>query len=174
MKKLACAAGCLVWVAVCAAIAIAGPQNGFGAYAGPVFHEYASRFVSGVVTHYESGGLNVAGDMQFVIDEKWSLNPSLELSAESVSGDITGSASNGVAAFQVRRWFGADFIGLQIGEYVTLLSTGSQSGTKYGAGFGFAAGHEREDGWSYGALVDFPVFTDISTAIRLHVGYRFR
>lgn len=174
MKTLVLAAGCLMWACVWAAAALAGPQNGFGAYAGLAAHDYASRSASGAIIHYDSIGLSIAGDMQFVINEGWSLNPSLALSAEAVSGDITGNASNGLAAFQVRRWFGADFIGLQVGEYVTLLSTGSQSGTRYGAGFGFAAGHEREDGWSYGALVDFPIFTDISVAVRLHLGYRFR
>lgn len=162
-----------VWaLGAASGVARAEPQNGFGAYVGLAAHAYAQAESDGSVTRYESGGLSVAGDMQFVVNPQWSLNPYLALSAESVFGDITGTASNGVAAFQVRRWSGDGYVAAQVGAYVTLLSTGSRSGTRYGLGYGFAIGRERPNGWGYGAVVDFPLV--IQAAGRLHISYRWR
>jgi hypothetical protein len=160
--------------------ASAQPANGFGAALGVAAHYYSG-------THpYSSAGGSVAGDMQFAVNDAWSLNPYLMLSGEALFGGNSGGASNGVAGFEVRRWWGERFFGAHLGAYTTFIATRNSSTNLYDPGVGVTLGTERANGFTVALVADLPrilipvaglpvVKVDLQQAgLRLHLGYRFR
>jgi hypothetical protein len=166
----------LLLVLAAAPAAWAEPRNGFGLEAGPVWHRVSTPGGDGTL-RYESAGLGLVGDAQFVVNERWSLVPLLALTAERTHGDLSATASNGMAAFQLRRWWGDWFVGGHLGYYVELLEQPGSSGTRYGPGAGAALGAERPGGLSWSVQLDLPrklqVRGETRIALRAQLGWRF-
>lgn len=159
---------CLIAVSpICVVTAEAAPQNGMGAYVGLIG---ASEGGVG------SGGLSLGMDAQFVIDDKWSLNPYLMLSAEKNSN--SKNVSDTLVGLPVRRWFDEWFVGVHVFEHDRLLiDSGRVTSSAYGLGTGVLAGVEYANGW--GAEVQADMFEFIGAgvfrnAVRLHLTYRWR
>lgn len=160
--------------------ASAQPANGFGAALGVTANAYSAA------KPYSSAGGSLAGDMQFAVNDAWSLNPYLMLSGEELFGGASGGAFNGVAGFEVRRWWGERFFGAHLGAYSALIETKGSSRNYYSPGVGVTLGVERADGVTYALVADLPRswwLTDRSpvlvvglqqVGLRLHLGYRFR
>jgi len=160
--------------------ASAQPANGFGAALGIAANYYS------VTKPYSSAGGSLAGDMQFAVNDAWSLNPYLMLTGEALFEGATGGASNGVAGFEVRRWWGERFIGAHLAAYSTFIATRGSSRNLYDPGIGITLGVERADGLTYALVADLPrIFLPVAAfplvhineqqaGLRLHVGYRFR
>jgi hypothetical protein len=164
-------------VAAASAQAAAGaPQNGYGLAGGLVLHSAHVIFPSGT-ENYTSGGLSAAGDLQFVVNERWSLNPFLLLSLEQRATPAPATISNGAAGFQLRRWYGTLYLGAHAAYFVELLADATHTQTVYGPGLGFALGGESQDGLTWGAQVDWPRILTVHetrVGLRLHVGWRWR
>jgi hypothetical protein len=135
---------------------LAAPRSGFGLAGGPVAHRTEVLLIDLSTQRYDSAGLTLLGDAQFVVNERWSLNPFLMLSLERASGDIRGTVSYGASGFQVRRWLEGLFVAGHLGYYVELLTDPRHSRTVYGEGLGLALGGERGDGVGWIAQVDLP------------------
>jgi hypothetical protein len=176
------ALGLCLALALCGAGARASaePANGFGAALGVTANTYTGT------KPYSSAGGSLAGDMQFAVNDAWSLNPYLMLSGEALFGGATGAASNGVAGFEVRRWWGERFVGAHLAAYTTLIATRDGSSNLYDPGVGATLGVERADGFGYALVADLPrilipvaglpvVKVNLQQAgFRLHLGFRFR
>jgi hypothetical protein len=169
-------AGCALLLAAATAVAAAepGPHNGFGLAAGLAAHRVPVNPAPEEST-YTSAGASLAGDAQFVVNERWSLNPFLMLSLEHVHGRVDGTASNGAAGFEVRRWASGFYAGLHVGYYVELLNARGNTGTSYGPGLGASFGHESGSGFTWGVQVDAMrgFAAVIHGGLRLHVGWRW-
>ena len=176
MRTRVLAVAACTWIALLASgkPAVSAPVNGMAAYAGVTAHVYQETVHPGGNTiHYQSSGASAAGDLQFVINPKWSLNPALSITYEDVTGDVSGTASNGMATIQGRRWFGDYYLGAQVGAYFTVLATKNWSNSRRGDGAGVAAGYEAPEGWCYEVLLDDPFGTSAIAALQLQIGYRW-
>ncbi|MBI3992364.1 MAG: hypothetical protein HY342_03750 [Candidatus Lambdaproteobacteria bacterium] len=154
--------------------ALGAAANGFGLLGGAVGHHVQTP----VPRDHTSLGLALHGDAQFVIDDAWSLVPLLGLTLERLGDGLEGTASNGMAGLELRRWFGDAYLGGRLGYYVELLAIAGTTGTYYGPGFGLTAGMEWADGWAWAVQVDRPrqlLFSalDARTTLRLVVGRRW-
>jgi len=158
-------------------LALAAPGNGFGLAGGPTAHSVRLTFLDGTSQRYTSAGLGVTGDAQFVVNERWSLDSFLSLTLERSHGDVTATLSNGMAGFQVRRWFGQFFMGAHLGEYTELLRDATHAQTVYGPGMGAAVGQERPDGLIWSAQLDLPrkliAPGEVRVGLLLQVGWRW-
>ena len=122
-------------------VARAAPENGFGFYLGAVSSRDSSLYGN------SNGGL-MAVDAQFILNERWSLNPYLLLDSEST--DHSFNIENGEGGLQARYWMGGNtFIAPQFLFHDTLLKqSGTVSSSLYGPGIGAAAGWEGDSHWS--------------------------
>jgi hypothetical protein len=157
--------------------ATAAPDNGFGLAGGVTAHHVEQRWDGGSNTRYDSAGLSLAGDAQFVASERWSLNPFLQLTLERVHGDLEGAISNGSAGFQLRRWSDTLYLGVHAGYYVELQILHDVNRTRYGPGIGAAIGVEPRDALGWGLQLDLPrvaVLSETRVALSLHLAYRWR
>jgi len=159
--------GCFVFAACCPVIAVAEPQNGFGAYVG-----YIGASENGV----SSDGISIGVDAQFTINDSWSLNPYLMTSAEHSSAATT--VSDELVGMQIRRWFGEWFAGVQLFAHDRLIvANGTAQNSAYGAAPGVLAGIEYPGGW--GAEIQAETLENSATpgvlrnAVRLHLTYRW-
>lgn len=161
----AAAALALAWAA---APAWAQPVNGLGAFAGYAHHWFNEDLTS--------AGLSLAGDAQFAVNERWSLNPILQLSQEQASGVLSGTVRNAAIALQLRAWMGAFYAGAHVGLYYRYFEGGFAPASRSTSGGGIAAGWEGAGGWVLGAQVDAPEprARPLAYGARLHVGYRWR
>ncbi|MBI4082991.1 MAG: hypothetical protein HY423_10310 [Candidatus Lambdaproteobacteria bacterium] len=169
---LCAAAGLLALVRPVAA----GPANGFGLAGGPVVHSVRTQDRSGTLA-YTSAGVGLFGDAQFTVDDRWSLDPYLALTAERAQGDLSADVSNGMAGFQLRRWAGDRYLAAQVGYHVELRIASGRTSTFYGPSAGIGTGVERESGLTYGATFDalrLFISRDVRLALRIHVGWRWR
>lgn len=147
----------------------AGPVNGLALYLGGVAARQGDL---------HSTGVSLGGDAQFTLNDRWSLNPCLYVSAEGASG--SQRVSDGLGGIQVRHWQGNWFLGGQIFYHDRLLSQdGGLLSSQYGPGLGAVTGWEGPSGWIVDAQVDalegqFFSPDDRRTALRVHVGYRWR
>ncbi len=153
--------------ASCTGIVSASPQNGIGVYAGGI---------TATENGSTSNGVSLGTDAQFVLNDNWSLNPYLMISAERDSNSRT--IADGLAGLQARRWFGDWFIGGQVFEHDRIVSgNGNVQSSAYGAAAGVLAGVEYANGW--GAEMQTDSFESTNTpgvrrnAVRLHVTYRW-
>ena len=174
------AAGIALGLCAAGARVSAQPANGFGAALGLTANYYAAA------KPYSSAGGGAMGDMQFAVNDRWSLNPYLMLSGEALFGGPTGGASNGIAGFEVRRWWGEGFFGAHLTAHSTYLATRGSSSTLYDPGLGATVGAERADGITYAMVVDLPrILIPVAAmpivkvnlqqvGLWLLVGYRFR
>lgn len=119
----------------------AAPDNGFGFYLGALSSRDSSLYGN------SNGGL-VAVDAQFVLNERWSLNPYLLLDSESTGHSF--DIENGEGGLQARYWVGGNtFVAPQFLFHDTLLKQGGTvSSSLYGPGIGAAAGWEGDNHWS--------------------------
>ena len=159
--------GCIVISACCPAMANAGPQNGFGLYAGAI-----GASENGV----SSKGLSIGVDAQFTINDNWSLNPFLMASAEHSS--VSTTVSDELVGLQIRRWFGDWFVGGQVFAHDRLIvGNGTTQNSAYGVAPGVLAGVEYASGW--GTEIQADTFENSTTAgvsrnaVRLHLTYRW-
>lgn len=131
----------LLLLSAWAVAAHAAPDNGFGLYAGALSSRDSSLYGN------SNGGL-VQADVQFMVDEHWSLNPYLLLGSEST--DQTFDIETGEGGLQARYWMGGStFLGGQFLFHDSLLKQGGTVGSSiYGPGIGFAAGWESDSHWS--------------------------
>lgn len=115
----------------------ASPQNGFGAYGGLIA---ASE---GEIT---SKGLSLGSDAQFTINEEWSLNPYLMVSAEKSSA--SNNICDALVGIQLRYWLSEWFIGGHTFEHLRLIyGNGNTQNSSYGVAGGLLAGFEHANGW---------------------------
>jgi hypothetical protein len=159
-----------------APVAVAEPQGGFGLAGGLALHAGRVPAIGGPGQSYSSGGASLAGDAQFVINERWSLNPYLLLSLERSDAPLSATISNGAAGLELRRWRGGHYLGLRTGAYVELIASSTNVSTAYGPGLGMSLGGEREDGFSWGLSLDLSRVTLVSVnhiGLRLNVGRRW-
>jgi hypothetical protein len=141
----------LLGLGILAAQASAEPANGFGAGIGLVANSYDLRHTG--ISSSAGGGL--IGDMQFVVNEKWSLNPYFTLSGEIADQKQT-YAMNGVAGFEVRHWWGDQFLGVHLAAYSALVTRPGSSSNYYDPGAGISLGTERASGFGYVLVLDLP------------------
>ena len=127
----------------CALPAQAAPDNGFGLYAGALSSRDSTLYGN------SNGGV-VAVDAQFMMNDRWSLNPYLLLDSEST--DHSFDLQNGEGGLQARYWLhGTGFMAAQFLFHDTLLTQkqgGTVSRSMYGPGIGAAAGWEGDGHWS--------------------------
>lgn len=160
--------GIIATLVACSCAASAAPMNGFGAYVGVVGAREAGQ---------TSKGFSVGGDAQFVINDAWSLNPYLQVSAERVSKSV--SASDSLAGIHVRRWIGNWFVGGQAFFHArVLIRDGSSENSTYGPGLGAVGGYEAANGWGTALQFDalegqFLSSVNQRNAVRLHMTYRW-
>ena len=157
--------------------ALAAPQQGAGLALGPEAHSVRTRFGDGSEERYTSAGVGLAGDLQFVVDDRWSLSPFLQLSLERTRGDRDVVASHQAAGFQVRRWWDTAFVAVHAAYYVELLANAGSSSTRYGPGLGAAIGAEPPGRPTWALQLDLPLLLASHTSqvgLRLQVGWRWR
>ncbi len=159
------------------AVALAAPEQGLGLALGPEAHSVRTQLGDGSEERYTSAGVGLAGDLQFVVDDRWSLSPFLQLSLERTHGDRNVVASHQAAGFQVRRWWDSAFVAVHAAYYVELLATPGSSRTRYGPGLGAAIGAEPSGRPSWALQVDLPLLLathSTQVGLRLQVGWRWR
>ena len=119
----------------------AAPDNGFGLYLGGLSSRDSSLYGN-------SNGGFVEADVQFMVNERWSLNPYLLLGSEST--DTSFDIETGEGGLQARYWTDDSlFFGGQFLFHDTLFKgNGTVRSSLYGPGIGFAAGWESESRWS--------------------------
>lgn len=172
--------------------AYGAPKKGFSVFGGTISSSDETTFDDprvGTLTGTGSG-LSIGIDYQIVLGSRFSLNPFVESSGETGSGDWANdvSLSHGIFGIQARLWFGAVFLEAHVGTYSTVASrtvtvggqstTVSESGA--GGGSGFGLGWEATDSGLYlAAQTDSASFAftdgnDKLTQTRLHIGYRWK
>jgi len=151
----------------------AAPDNGFGLYLGGVSSRDSSLYGN------SNGGL-VGADVQFMVNDRWSLNPYLLLGSEST--DSSFDLVHGEGGVQVRYWMtGNWFLGGEVFEQDSLLKRGGTVGTStYGPGIGVLAGWESDSHWSVMLATKYmnmpgTVYGAVSyrSEALLLIGYRF-
>ena len=152
-----------------------GPQNGIGLYGGAVWHSF---FLPGTPRDFDftSAGVSVAADAQFVWNEHLSINPALLFSLEDIrEGNREGEVASYSSTLQVRFWRGNGYIGGHIGIYRETIRTARQTLQTGDAGFGAAAGWERDDGLIFNLQYDWEraVTSETIQALRAHIGFRW-
>lgn len=169
---------------VCAALllvpslALAEPQDGFGIAVGPTSHT-ANVVISGVKQHYDSSGAGVTVDAQFVFNDSWSLNPSVQVAVEKATGDLTNTLTNSEAGLQLRHWSGNWFVAPVVLYSVEDVLQGSVvQRAEYGPGVGLIGGWESPSGLTLSLQADAPESLYFSTSQRrtglwLDLGYRW-
>lgn len=144
---------------------LAEPQNGLGAYVGMI-----GASESGVA----SGGLSLGLDAQFVINERWSFNPYMQVSAEKNAN--SKYVADGMVGLPVRRWLGEWFIGAHVFAYDrVLIDNGRAYDSAYGIGAGVQAGFEYSNGWGAEIQTNSELIRPgiQRHALRLHLTYRW-
>jgi len=158
---------CLIAASVLGSqLASADPQNGMGAYAG---------LIGATENSVGSNGLSLGLDAQFVINDRWSLNPYMLISAER---DINSkNVSDGLVGLPVRRWLGEWFVGAHVFEHDRVfIDNGRATDSAYGLGAGVLAGVEYSNGWGAEVQTNSEFIRPgiQRHALRLHLTYRWR
>lgn len=120
----------------------ATPDNGFGFYLGGLSSRDSTLYGN-------SNGGFIQADVQFMVNEHWSLNPYLLLGSEST--DQSFDIETGEGGLQARYWMGSGstFLAGQFFFHDSLLKRGSTvSSSLYGPGIGIGAGWESDSHWS--------------------------
>jgi len=155
--------------------ALAEPKSGFSWNIGSVSHNRTCS--AGCAT--KTSGVSLGLDYQFALSDKFSINPFLMTSSESVQGFSTITASHGILGAQLRYWLGDIFIGAHVGSYSEVFSSSGTSLTASGTGSGLVAGWEQSKGGYYlmgqvdNANVTNSGVTVPISAVRLSLGYRW-
>jgi hypothetical protein len=151
----------------------ATPDNGFGLYLGALSSRDSSLYGN-------SNGGFVQADVQFMVDEHWSLNPYLLLGSEST--DRSFDIETGEGGLQARYWMGGStFLGGQFFFHDSLLKQGGTvSSSLYGPGIGFGAGWESDSHWTVSVAANayrmWSAYGQPATTrseVLLLIGYRF-
>ena len=172
-------AAALLLLCLWGAEAQAAPDNGFGLYLGALSSSDSKLYGT------STGGL-IGADVQFMVNDRWSLNPFLLLGSEST--DRNGlDVIHGEGGLQARYWMTDNwFLGGEVFEQDSLLrqtstTGGSTVGTStYGPGAGVFAGWEGDSHWSVmlaAKYMSLPGTSYSSLSYRsealLLIGYRF-
>ena len=139
---------CLALLLLLPLQALAGPVAGVAIEGG---------FVAAREGGLSSQGADLGADIQYLVNDDWTLNPWLAASAERArSASMT--VSDFMAGIQLRRWWGDRFVGVHLSSHQRLLiSGGTTQNTAYGLfAPGLVAGLERPGGW--GALVQADLY----------------
>jgi len=119
--------------------------------------------------------LSLGLDAQFVINERWSLNPYMLISAERDAN--SKNVSDGMVGLPVRRWLGEWFVGAHVFEHDrVLIDNGRSTDSAYGLGAGVQAGFEYANGWGAEVQTNSELIRQgvQRHALRLHLTYRWR
>ncbi|MGH8401485.1 MAG: zinc finger domain-containing protein [Gammaproteobacteria bacterium] len=153
----------------------ADPANGFALYLGPVYSQIRCSTCQTVT----SSGISLNGDAQMALNDRWTLNPYLELSSEHTNSSYT--LFNGSAGLQARFWVNHWFAG---GQFLFHSENRHQNGTItagiYGPALGLVTGWEGDDHWSIvlevnsfeGQGLDWS-YNNTRTDARIQIGYRW-
>ncbi len=137
---------------------VAENQDGFSLAVGPSAH-YANVTVFNQSSRqvYESVGVGVYGDAQFVLDERWSLNPYLQTAWEHSHGQLNTPLLNSEGGLQLRRWYNNFYLGgaLNFSSEQVLQHQGIVR-ADFGPGVSAVFGWENPDGLTYGLQLDAP------------------
>ena len=180
MKKITIS--CIAFLLVAASwqtAALAAPPKGFGIMFGSIETDRTAQDGTPLPA---SQGSSIGVDYQWSMSDAFTLNLALHSSAETFPSIPGVDVGHGAIIFGGRLWFGDTvFIGLHIGSYSEVLSSGPIQINGAGGGSGFEAGVEFDQGFFIGFSVDSATVeydligalpTDITTT-RLHLGYRF-
>ena len=171
-------AGLLIFSAAILPPAYAEPQDGFGLAVGPTSHT-ATVIISGVKQHYDSSGAGLTADAQFVVNDSWSINPSVQIALEKARGDLTNNIGNSEAGLQLRHWTGNVFIAPVLLYSVEDVLNGTVvQRVEYGPGVGLIGGWESPTGLTLSVQADAPESLYFSSSQRrtglwLQLGYRW-
>jgi len=157
---------CIVASILAAQPLLAEPQNGIGAYVG---------LIGATENNVNSGGLSLGLDAQFAINNDWSLNPYMLISAEKNAN--SQNVSDGMVGLPVRHWLGEWFVGGHVFEHVrVLIDNGRAADSAYGLGAGVMAGFEYANGWGAEVQTDSELIRPgiQRHALRFHLTYRWR
>lgn len=187
MRKVIACAAIIAVLSGCGAIAHASARSGFGVYGGIASHSDKGTFNSispyyGETLSYSSQGVSLGLDYQVAVGDRLSIDPFLQSSAESTSGDLNPgvSASHGVVGIELRIWPGPVFLGVHAARYSEVLTDSSNSAiSASGNGVGGSVGWEAENGLMIVLQSDSYklAYSDADidvTAVRAHVGYRWK
>ena len=169
----------------------AAPGDGFGLFAGFAQHTSKGEFTpTGTEFEFESSGLSLGIDYQFMLGGAFSISPfyltSVETAEEKSSlfsslGVEAESAVHTVLGVQLRLWFDSLFVGGHVGRYTEVIQFDSGDAGFVGTGFGAIVGLEQDGGLFFSAQMDSAELTDEDdvadttlTAFRVHVGYRWK
>lgn len=162
----------LSFLSLCSLRSQAAPENGFAVYFGPLHSHNPGQDITG-------NGVSVNADAQMAVNDRWSLNPYLELSYEHTNQPF--SLLDGSAGLQARYWTGQWFIGAQyLFHDENRHQNGNITAGIYGAAFGLATGWEWADHWT--VVLEVNSFEgqglDLSshnsrTDARIQIGYRW-
>ncbi len=170
----------------CAALLLAGglsvghadPQAGFGLALALSEHHADVSFNPPVFERYNSHGMGLAGDAQFVINPQWSLNPYLQWAYE-YSHDEAASLINASGGLTLRHWWNNVYLGPVL-EYDVegLLQNRRIVRSSFGPGLGLGLGYESVQGLTLGLQLDAPQALYFSrnqqrTGAWLTLGYRW-
>ncbi len=155
------------------------PQEGFSLAAGGMAHMAHDRFGDGPYRNYDSSGVALYGDAQFVVNQRWSLNPYLLLGLEKAHGDSAQNLGNSSGGLQLRHWWGNGYAGANINYSIEqMLKGGTVQSATFGPGVGLDAGYESPSGLVFGAGLDFPQVlyfngTNHHSGVWVVLGYRW-
>ena len=165
---------------------LAQPESGFGLFGGVARHK-SEVALPGLPFSFDSSGVSIGVDWQIAIGDSFSINPIFMTSSETVSGDVTGTATHSILGVSFRFWIGELFLGPHVGAYSETVELESIFGipasgevTSTGSGGGIAIGWEAENGFllmfQYDTATledDGGVETDL-TGFRLQAGFRWK
>ncbi len=102
-------------------------------------------------TTYTGTGLSLGLDYQIAVSPRFSINPFLMSSSESVSGMVSGTtAGHAIWGIQLRYWVGDVFVGGHLGRYTeALLNSNLPTTRASGNGGGLVLGWEAADSGLY-------------------------
>ena len=137
-------------LSVYAGAAHAEPKSGFGLQGGFASHSMSGTITAGAMTgqplSYSSSGLSLGIDYQIALTPNFSINPFLQSSGESTSGNLVPgvTAGHGILGLQLRYWAGDMYFGGHVGSYSEVLNNPNTglSTNATGNGYGLVMGWE--------------------------------
>ncbi len=134
------------------------PQDGFSLAVGGMAHAAHAQLVNdGLDRHFDSAGIALYGDAQFVVSPKWSFNPYVLTGLEKAHGDVTQNIGNSSGGLQLRHWWNNCYLGANVNYSIEqIFKGGSVQSATFGPGVGLNAGYETPAGLIFGLGVDFP------------------
>lgn len=153
----------------------AAPRNGIGLAIGPAAHSFFLPARPADI-EFDSAGIGLTADAQFVWTENWSINPAVVGSLEkSTNGPVDRDVESIAAILQVRYWSGDFYLGAHVGIYKSTIRSEIQTLFTEEGGIGMAAGYETGSGLIFNFQLDNEQVLSGNNilAARLLAGYRW-